>query len=177
MDLRVSLGFSPSGRGARSLGQLGWAQSPASRAALDVGSRSGSHRGNSLILSRLAEAALAAGGPAGAEATLQEAFAFVEQSGERFWLADLHRVEGRIALAARDQARAEACFLKAIEIARSQEARLFELRAATDLARLWRDAGSPNDPRALLEPILAAIEGGESTRDVCNARALLAEIG
>ena len=42
--------------------------------------------------------------------------------------------------------RAEACFLKAIEIARSQGARLFELRAATDLARLWRDAGSPKIP-------------------------------
>jgi hypothetical protein len=52
---------------------------------------------------------------------------------------------------------------------------MLELRAATDLARLWREAGAPNDPRALLEPILAAIEGGETTRDVRNARALLAE--
>ena len=43
---------------------------------------------------------------------------------------------------------------------------MLELRAATDLARLWRDAGSPNDPRALLEPILAQIESGETTRDV-----------
>ena len=110
--------------------------------------------------------------------TLQEAFAFVEQSGERYWLADLHRVDGQIALkqSEPDRARAEACFLQAIEIARSQEARLLELRAATDLARLWRDAGSPNDPRALLEPILATIEGGETTPDVRNARALLAEI-
>ena len=53
---------------------------------------------------------------------------------------------------------------------------MLELRAATDLARLWRDAGSGDDPRALLEPILAAIEGGESAGDVRNARALLAEI-
>ena len=54
---------------------------------------------------------------------------------------------------------------------------MLELRAANDLARLWRETSSPNDPRPLLEPILAAIEGGESMRDVRNARALLAEIG
>ncbi len=65
-------------------------------------------------------------------------------------------------------------FKKAIEVARGQEARLLELRAAADLARLWRDTGSDSDPRAMLEPILAAIEGGETTRDVRNARAALA---
>ncbi len=53
---------------------------------------------------------------------------------------------------------------------------MLELRAATDLVRLWREAGKPNDPRALLKPILAAIEGEETTRDVRNARALLAGI-
>jgi predicted ATPase len=149
------------------------------RAALDAGSRSGSYWCDSLILSRLAEAALAAGDPASAGAALQEAFAFVEQSGERFWLADLHRVDGDIALKRPepDRARAEACFLKAIEIARSQEARILELRAAIDLARLRRETGSPNGARALLEPILAQVEGGETTRDVRNARELLAEIG
>ena len=115
---------------------------------------------------------------ADAEAELQDAFAFVERSGERFWLADLYRVDGQIALRRpeTDRERAEACFLKAIEIAHGQEARMLELRAATDLARLLHEAGAPNDPRALLEPILAAIEGGETTRDVRNARALLAEI-
>ncbi len=115
----------------------------------------------------------------GAEAALQDAFAFVERSGERFWLADLYRVDGQIALrrSETDPERAETSFLKAIEVAHGQEARMLELRAATDLARLWREAGAPNDPRALLEPILAEIEGGETTRDVRNARALLAEIG
>jgi predicted ATPase len=116
---------------------------------------------------------------AGAESALQDAFAFVEQSGERFWLADLCRVDGQIALRRpeTDRERAEVCFLKAIEIAHEQEARMLELRAATDLARLWRQAGARSDPHALLEPILAVIEGGETTRDVRNARALLAEIG
>ena len=133
---------------------------------------------DSVFVSRLAEALLAAGDISRAEATLSEAFAFVEESGERFWLAELHRLDGRIALLRPepDLARAEACFLQAVEIARGQQARLLELRAATDLARLWRDVGSNRDFRALLESSLAAIEGGETMRDVLNARGLLAEI-
>jgi class 3 adenylate cyclase/tetratricopeptide (TPR) repeat protein len=151
----------------------------ASRAAIGAGRLSGTHLFDSVFLSQLGEALLTAGDVMGAKAIVQEAFAFVEQSGERFWLADMHRVDGHVALKQPepDSGRAEACFVKAIDIARSQEARPLELRAATDLARLWRDAGSPNDPRALLEPILALIEGGETTKDVRNARALLAEIG
>jgi predicted ATPase len=119
-----------------------------------------------------------AGDQAGAEAALDDAFAFVEQSGERYWLADLHRLRGQIALKQPqpDRKQAEDCFVKAMEIASSQEGRLLHLRAAFDLALLWRDTGANNDPRALLEPILATIEGGETTRDVRNARSLLAEL-
>ena len=146
------------------------------RAALDALRRSGGNAGNSIIKCNLAEALLTAGDLTGAEAVLEEAFAFVEQSGEQYWLAGLHRLCGRVALERPepDRLHAEACFKKAIEVARSQEARLLELRAATDLARLWRDTGSDSDPRAMLEPILGAIEGGETTRDVRNARAALA---
>ena len=150
----------------------------ATRTAIETYRRSGMNVLLSLLLSNLAEALLMANDAAGAERTLQEALAFVEQSGERYWLADLHRVDGQIALrrSEPDCARAEACFLQAIEIARGQEARLLELRAATDLAHLWRDTGSNNDPHALLEPILATIKGGEAAPAVRNARALLAEI-
>jgi class 3 adenylate cyclase len=148
------------------------------RGAIAANNRSGGYFSDSIFKSYLAEALLMSGEVAGAESALQDAFAFVERSGERFWLADLYRVDGQITLKRpeTDRARAEASFLKAIEIAHGQEARMLELRAATDLARLWRDTGAPNDPRALLEPILAAIEGGETTRDVRNARALLAGI-
>jgi tetratricopeptide (TPR) repeat protein len=149
------------------------------RTAIDARRPSGVCFGDSSYLSHLARALLMAGDVTGSEAALQEAFAFVEQSGERHWLADLHRLDGQIALKQRepDRTRAEACFLQAVEIAHGQEARMLELRAAIDLARLWLETGSSNVPRALLEPILAAIEGGEDTRDVRNARALLAEIG
>ena len=148
------------------------------RTAIDELHRSGARFMDSVYISQLAEALLMAGDVTGAEVALQEGFAFVEQSGERFWLAELNRLNGWVALKQPepDRVRAESCFRKAIEIARGQEARLLELRAATDLARIWRDIGSPNDPRALLEPILAAIEGGADTRDVRDARALLAEI-
>ena len=149
------------------------------RGAIAANNRSGGYFSDSIFKSYLAETLLMRGEMADAEAALHDAFAFVERSGERFWLADLYRIDGQIALRRleTDRERAEACFLKAIKIAHGQEARMLELRAATDLARLWRDIGSPNDPRALLEPILAAIEGAETTRDVRNARALLAEIG
>jgi predicted ATPase len=148
------------------------------RAAMEALLKSGSSAGVSMCMCRLAELLLMTRDVTGAEGELQKARGYIEQSGECMWLAELYRLDGLIALkrAERDYTRAEACFLEAIEIARGQGARMLELRAATELARLWRDTGSPNDPRALLEPILAAIEGGENTRDVRNARAVLAEI-
>jgi tetratricopeptide (TPR) repeat protein len=150
----------------------------AHRAALDAVRSAGGFIGSSLNISNLAEVSLMAGDLARAEGDLKDGFAFVEQSRERYWLADLHRLSGQVALKRQESDRqgAEACFMKAIEVARSQEARLLELRAATDLAWLWRNTKSDSDPRALLEPILATIEGGETTRDVRDARALLAEL-
>jgi class 3 adenylate cyclase/predicted ATPase len=141
--------------------------------------QSGGNTGNSILLSNMAEAFLMVGDLAAAASALQDGFAFVEQSGEQYWLADLHRLSGQVALlqAEPDRARAEACFAKAIEVARSQEARLLELRAATDLARLWRGSRADRNLRGLLEPILAMIEGGETARDISDARALLAELG
>jgi predicted ATPase len=151
----------------------------AARAALSAKNRTGIHMSDSVFAALLAETLLATGDFAGAETTLRETFAFVEESGERFWLAELHRLDGQIALKQpqQDQERAANCFLQAIEIARGQGALMLQLRAATDLAQLWRETGSGGDPRALLEPILAATEGGKTTSDVGNARALLAGIG
>jgi predicted ATPase len=149
------------------------------RKALVALRRSGGNTGNSILLSNLAEAFLMVGDLTGAASALQDGFAFVEQSGERYWLADLHRLSGQIALMQTrpDRPRAEACFSKAIEVARGQEARLLELRATTDLTRLWRGSRTDGDLRGLLEPVLAMIEGGETALDVREARALLAELG
>jgi class 3 adenylate cyclase len=148
------------------------------RLALDALRKSGGNTGNSITLSNLADALLAADDLDGAEAALQDGFAFVDQSGERYWLADLHRMSGQLALrqAKPDRGRAEACFHKAIEVAKSQDARLLELRAATDLGRLWQGTRADDEVRALIEPILSHIEGGDATPDVRNARALLSTL-
>jgi predicted ATPase len=147
----------------------------AQRAALDAVRSSGGNVGTSLNICNLVEVSLIVGDWTRAEADLADGFAFVEQSGEQYWLADLHRLSGQLALSqpAPDRPRAEACFTKAIGVAKGQHARLLELRAATDLARLWRDTRPDRDPHALLQPILATIEGGETARDVRNARSLL----
>jgi class 3 adenylate cyclase/tetratricopeptide (TPR) repeat protein len=161
---------------ARAMREPNEANIAAHRAARDGVLSAGGFSGSSLIISNLAEVSLKTGNLDRAKADLEEGFAFVEQSGERYWLADLHRLEGHFALQLHDtdHARAEACFDKAIEVARSQAARLLELRAATDLARLWQDTGQDRDVHRLLTPILAAIDGGETARDVRNARSLLA---
>jgi len=149
------------------------------RTALSALRKSGGNAGNSIIIANLAEALMMAGDLAAAKNALDDGFAFVAQSGERYWLADLHRLEGQLALRQPepDRARAEACFVQAVDTARQQDARLLQLRAAVDLAELWRTARADGEIRGLLEPILATIEGGETARDVRNARALLARLG
>jgi class 3 adenylate cyclase/tetratricopeptide (TPR) repeat protein len=145
------------------------------RAALEAIRSSGGLVGSSLLISNLTEVSLTAGDLPRAEEDLQEGLSFVEQSGERYWAADLHRLSGLLALRQNKSEAAEKCFVQAIDIAKGQGARLLELRAAIDLARLWHERTPERHPRALLEPILADIEGGEATRDVRNARALLGQ--
>jgi len=71
---------------------------------------------------------------------------------------------------------AEALFGHSLEIARRQEAKAFELRAATSLARLWRRQGKRDAARALLAPLYAWFTEGFATRDLQDAKALLAEL-
>jgi tetratricopeptide (TPR) repeat protein len=145
------------------------------RAALEAIRSSGGLVGSSLLISNLTEVSLTAGDLPRAEEYLQEGLSFVEQSGEHYWAADLHRLSGLLALRQNKSEAAEKCFVQAIDIAKGQGARLLELRAAVDLARLWHERTPERHPRTLLEPILADIEGGEATRDVRNARALLGQ--
>jgi predicted ATPase len=106
---------------------------------------------------------------------LHEAAAFAAETGERFVEAEIHRLRGNLLLAQSGDgsAEAEACYLKALEVARAQEARSFELRAARDLARLWTERGERARAEDLLAPVYGWFTEGFDTADLKEAKALL----
>jgi predicted ATPase len=71
---------------------------------------------------------------------------------------------------------AEACFQRALAVAREQEAKLFEIRAANSLSRLWRDQGKRDEARELLAPVYGWFTEGFDTLDLKEAKALLDEL-
>jgi class 3 adenylate cyclase/predicted ATPase len=124
----------------------------------------------------LAQALAACGRPGEGLAALREASALVEETGERYVEAEIHRVEGNLRLAENGSAEVEAWYLKALEVARAQEARSLELRAATSLARLWGEQGRQQEAVALLAPVYHWFEEGFDTADLQAARTLLDEL-
>jgi class 3 adenylate cyclase/predicted ATPase/tRNA A37 threonylcarbamoyladenosine biosynthesis protein TsaE len=107
-----------------------------------------------------------------------EARAAVEATGERLWEAEVHRIAGEIALLSpeRDAAEAEARFERALAVAREQQAKSWELRAAMSMARLWRDEGKQDEARELLAPVFGWFTEGFDTLDLKEAKALLDEL-
>jgi class 3 adenylate cyclase/tetratricopeptide (TPR) repeat protein len=121
-----------------------------------------------------AECEWRAGDAASALRTLAAGEAEVAETGECFLLAELHRLRGEIYWATRRRpAAAERSFGKAVEVARGQAAQLLELRAATSLARLWIETGRGRDARALLVPMIDAIEDSPNLADFTAAQAAL----
>src|SRR5262249_53260473 len=107
-----------------------------------------------------------------------EAMTAAETTKERWFDADIHRMAGEIGLwsSEPDAAKAEAHFERALEIAHEQREKPWELRAATSLARLWRDQGKRRQPHDLLAPIHACFTEGFDTLDLKEASALLDEL-
>jgi predicted ATPase len=107
-----------------------------------------------------------------------EAITAVETTKETWYEADVHRIAGEIALMSpeRDTARAEAYFERALEVARAQQAKSWELRAATSMARLWREQGKRDEARELLAPVYGWFTEGFDTLDLKQAKALLDEL-
>jgi predicted ATPase len=129
-------------------------------------------------LGRAVSAFIEAGEVDQCTALLAEAFQIMNKTGERWYEAELHRLQG-VALAATSQAQlveAEACFKKALNVARSQGARLFELRAAMALSRLPCDRVQRKRHKALLDSIRGAFTEGFHTPDLKEAAALLDEL-
>jgi predicted ATPase len=127
----------------------------------------------------LAECHLQAGEYDEAMRQVEEGLAHVARTGERAREAELLRVRGELVLRAsheRNEQEAAQYLERAIAVARSQEATLFQLRAATGLARLYRDQGKRVEAIGLLAPVYAAFTEGLDARDLLEARALLDEL-
>ena len=127
-------------------------------------------------LVRLAEACAVLGRTGDGRAALAEAFATMRLRDERFYEAELQRVDGELRLADGDEGAAEASLHEALRTARRQGALSLELRAASSLARLQSRHGRRDDARQVLAPVLERFREGFATGDVRDARALLAEL-
>jgi predicted ATPase len=110
--------------------------------------------------------------------SIDEVITAVQATKETLCEAEVHRVAGEIALLSpeRDVAKAEACFERALAVARQQQAKSWELRAATSLARLWRDQGKAQQAPELLAPIYGWFTEGFDTRDLRAAKVLLNDL-
>jgi predicted ATPase/class 3 adenylate cyclase len=109
---------------------------------------------------------------------IRDAMSAIEDTKERWWEAEVNRTAGEITQLSpeRDAAKAEEYFERALAVARQQQAKSWELRAAMSLARLWRDQGKVSQARELLAPVYGWFTEGFDTRDLKEAKALLAEL-
>jgi class 3 adenylate cyclase/predicted ATPase len=130
-------------------------------------------------LGMLAHALLAGGRLEEAETVLQEALAVCERTGEAHFTSELYRLKSELLLrqGGKDPLAAEDWLTKALELSRQQSARLWELRAATSLARLWAEQGERQKAEDLLAPVYGRFTEGFDTQDLGAARTLLNELG
>jgi predicted ATPase len=129
-------------------------------------------------LALLAEAHRDTGQPEEALRLTAQALDHVAQTGIVYYEAELHRLDAelRLRLDTPDEQRAEESFHRALEIARRQQARSWELRAATSLARLWVKQGRQTEARELLAPVHGWFTEGFDTADLKQAKALLDDL-
>jgi predicted ATPase len=113
-----------------------------------------------------------------AQRRVDEALAMVETTNERWCEAEVHRIAGEVALMSPkpDVAKAEACFDRALAVARAQQAKSWELRAVMSMARLWRDQGKLRQAHDLLAPVYGWFTEGFDTLDLRRAKALFNEL-
>ncbi len=109
---------------------------------------------------------------------LGEALSLVDKNEERFYEAELHRLKGELLLRQPipDAPQAALCFHQALDVARAQQAKSWELRAAMSLARLWQSLDKRQDAYDLLAPVYAWFTEGFETADLQEAKVLLMEL-
>jgi len=123
----------------------------------------------------LAEAYGKVGQPEEGLKVFAKALAIVENTGERYWEAELHRLKGELLLMQnmKKMGEAEECFQKALDTARHQQAKSLELRAKMSLSRLLQRQGKRKEARQILSEIYALFTEGFDTADLKEAKALL----
>jgi predicted ATPase len=167
------------------------------RQGLEAHRATGAEIGNTYWIALLAEGYGKIGQVDAGLATLNDAFATMRKNNERWWEAELHRLQGWLTLQqqlkveshkskvpntqhptpiTQAAAEAEVCFLKAIESARHQQAKSLELRAAMSLSRLWRGQGKSAEAQGLLAEVYNWFTEGFDTGDLQEAKTLLEEL-
>jgi tetratricopeptide (TPR) repeat protein len=124
-------------------------------------------------LMTLAEVCGQAGQPEEGLKRLAEAADLVETTKERWAEAEIHRMRGTLLLSIQEDAAAEDSYRLALAVARQQQAKFWELRAALSLARLWRDQGKAQQGRDVLAPVYGWFKEGSNIRDLKEAKAVL----
>ena len=145
------------------------------RHGLDAFRATGAELARPYYLALLAEASGQVGQAGEGLPLLAEALAVVHKNGERWWEAELHRLKGELLLilSPENQVDAEACFRQALDIARRQQAKSLELRAAMSLSRLWQRQDKRDEAHRLLAEIYGWFTEGFDTADLQEAMALL----
>ena len=131
-----------------------------------------------LVLSYLTRAYAELGQFDDAWRSISDAMTAVETTKERLWEAEVNRMAGEIALKLPQlgPSQAEAYFERALSVARAQQAKSWELRAAMSMARLWRGRAKRNEARDLLAPVYGWFTEGFDTLDLKEAKTLLDEL-
>ncbi|MGH7895577.1 MAG: AAA family ATPase, partial [Candidatus Binatia bacterium] len=144
---------------------------------LALAGETGTQASAPLLFGLLAEAQQTVGQLIDARGTVASGLAVAAHTGQPFHDAELHRLDGDLLLATGGApADAEGLFHRALDIARAQQAKFLALRAATSLARLWRDQGKHAAARDILAPLYAWFTEGFDTRDLKDAKALLDDL-
>ena len=130
-----------------------------------------------MMLGYLAESYHRAGQHAQALASVNAGLALSQGTGQMQWDAELHRIKGEFMLRGQEsEDEVEQLFRSALEIARKQQAKSLELRAALSLGRLWKQQGELERAHALIAPVYAEFTEGFETPDLVEARALLEDL-